>query len=220
MTDVSPAPDPFAAARANLRDTVKWLIAALAALAAAILAGSPLTSFGTLGPGWRLYMAIAAGSIGMMLVFAAIYIAFRLLVWRPFFLSDLAADRDLSSFIDEHAADLLPPEIPHFAEFLEQRAKARAVLQKTAGESDSADRLSAAQTVADSELVVERLLGLAYFEHLRRKLIRSGGILFALALCAVVALGAFAWAANPLGKTSEAGRSVSFFKHTTLNESA
>src|SRR5260370_40527129 len=148
MTDVSPAPDQFAAARANLRDTVKWLIAALAALAAAILAGSPLTSFGTLGPGPRLYIAIAAGSIGMILVFAAIYIAFRLLVWRPFFLSDLAADRDLSKFIDEHATDLLPPEIPNLKEFLERRAKVRTLQQDIAWQPDSADRLSVAQVAA------------------------------------------------------------------------
>jgi hypothetical protein len=209
MPDLPLGSDPFAAARTNLRDTIKWLITAFAALAAAVLGSSPLTGFGTLAPGWRLYLAIGAGFIGLTLVFVAIYIAFRLLVWSPFFLSGLAADSDLLNFIEEHSADLLPPELPRFANFLQERDKARVFLQQTAHEPDAPNRARAKQFMVDSDLVANRLLSLAYFEHLRRRLIKFGWVLFALALAAVVALGVFAWAANPTGKGSEKPSSTS-----------
>ena len=44
MSDTPPATDEFAAAKANLRDTVKWLVTVLAALAAAIGARLPRRS--------------------------------------------------------------------------------------------------------------------------------------------------------------------------------
>jgi hypothetical protein len=213
VADLPPENDPFAAARTNLRDTIKWLIAAFAALAVAVLGSSPLTGFGTLAPGWRLYLAIGAGFVGLSLVFVAIYIAFRLLVWRPFFLSDLAADSDLFSFIEEHSADLLPPELPRFAEFLQARDKARAFLQQTSREPDAPNRAKAKQFITDSDLFANRLLSLAYFEHLRRQLMKFGWVLFALALAAVVALGIFAWAANPTGKGGEKASSTASEQH-------
>lgn len=43
MSNAAVPRDPHAAARANIRDTVKWLIAAFAGMAAAIVGGSPLT---------------------------------------------------------------------------------------------------------------------------------------------------------------------------------
>jgi hypothetical protein len=209
MAEEMPSSDPFAAARGNLRDTIKWLIAALAGLAAAVLGGSPLTSFGTLSPGWRFYLAVDTGLIGLTLIFIAIYVAFQLLVWKPFFLSDLVSDKELSQFIEQHATDLLPAEIPHLGDFLKARTNARNVLQNTAQTPDDPTRADASRFISESDPYVERLLSLAYFEYLRLSLLRSGRVLFALALGAVVFLGAFAWAANPAGKANESARAAS-----------
>lgn len=204
MTEQSTGPtDQLASARANLRDTIKWLITALAALAAAVLGSSPLTAFGTLAPGWRLYLAVGSGFIGLMLLLAAIYIAFRLLVWKPFFVAEIAADQKLSQFIGQHAADLLPAEIPKLDEFLRARDEARATLQATATDAKNPLRAKAAEFIKLSDPYVEQLISLAYFERLRTDLIAKSRILFGLIICAVIALGTFAWAANPTGKTVE-----------------
>jgi hypothetical protein len=202
MTDASSATDQFAAARGNLRDTIKWLITALAALAAAVLGSSPLTGFGTLGPGLRLIVAIATGSAGLALVLIAIYKAFRLLVGQPLFLSDMTTNAELHDFIEQHAADLLPPECQKLDDLLRLRNNARETLQRTAREAENQERARAKQFMDESDPVVDRLLNLAHYEKLRRELLAAGKILFALAIGAVVCLGAFAWAANPVGKTS------------------
>jgi hypothetical protein len=201
--------DPIASARANLRDTIKWLITALAALAATVLGSSPLTAFGTLTPGWRLYLAIGCGFTGLMLVLAAIYIAFRLLVWKPFFLSEIASDSELSTFIQANASDLLPAEFPKLDEFLKARKEARETLQNTALQPNDPLRAKAERFIRLSDPFVERLISFAYFERLRSNLIAKSRVLFALIICAVIALGAFAWAANPIGKTSEVEHSAS-----------
>ena len=53
--------DPYATAKANLRDTVKWLAAALASVAAIAIGSSPLTSLGSLQPtDARFQLAVAA----------------------------------------------------------------------------------------------------------------------------------------------------------------
>lgn len=208
MTDATPA-DLFADARSNIRDTVKWLIAALAGLAAIVLGGSPLTAFGTLSPGWRLYLAIGTGSLGLLFVFIAMFLAFRLLVWEPFFLGDLPKNRELSKFLEEHAADLLPSEYPTIKTFLDARDAARAKLMKKSSDVSPEERANAAQFIDESDPFVDKLLSLAHFEYLRRRLVRSGWVFFTLAICAVVALGAFAWAANPTGKKGESSQSIS-----------
>jgi hypothetical protein len=208
MTDVGPT-DPFADARSNLRDTVKWLITALAGLAAIVLGGSPLTEFGTLSPGWRLYLAIGTGSLGLLFVFIAIFLAFRLLVWEPFFLSDLAKHEELSKLLEEHASDLLPSEYQKVDDFLKARNAARAVLMKAGSDTSAEKRTNAEQFIDQSDPYVDKLLSLAHFEYLRRRLVRSAWMFFTLAICTVVALGAFAWAANPTGKKGESSRSIS-----------
>jgi hypothetical protein len=109
MSDTGPSGDRFATPLANLRDTVKWLVAAFAGLAAVALGSSPLTGLGSLPLGWRLYLAIAGGITGLFFVFAAIYKALRVLAAEPFFLAEVKRSADLRSYLDEHAEDLLPP---------------------------------------------------------------------------------------------------------------
>jgi hypothetical protein len=66
---VESSSDQFAASKANLRDTVKWLATTIAALAALVVAGAPFSDFGKLEPfSGRFVVAtvgllVAAGSL-------------------------------------------------------------------------------------------------------------------------------------------------------------
>jgi hypothetical protein len=199
----SSGPD-FATARANLRDTVKWLVAALAALAATALGTSPLTGLGSL-LGGRLNGAIAAGLVGLMCVFAVVYIAFGLLSPAPFFLNDVLGDKALMTFIEAHAADLLPPEFDTVVSLLDERGKALEVLRNTASLSEvhNADRIVAQQVVAAIGPFTDQILDLAYYQRLRRNLKKTGPFILVLAFIGSIAFGTFAWAVNPAKATAD-----------------
>src|SRR5271155_27768 len=158
--------DPFGAARANLRDTVKWLVAAFAALAAATLGSSPLTGLGSLSPGWRLYLATASGMAGLLFVISAIYTALKVLAAKPFYLAEVRQNKNLCQYIGEHAADLLPPEFLTFDDFLHYRDRAVDTLRKLEN-PDSPARIEAEKAHSALKPYVDRVLGLAYFVTLR-----------------------------------------------------
>jgi hypothetical protein len=87
MSDAA-AGDPFSNAKANIRDTVKWLATTLAALAAAVVAGASITGISAL-TGWRLVLAIGGGGGGLICIFVAIGIALRLLTSEAYYFSEL-----------------------------------------------------------------------------------------------------------------------------------
>lgn len=187
------ASDPFASARTNIRETVKWLVAAFAAMAAAIVGTSPLTGLGSLPPGERLYVAVGAGVIGLLIAAWVIARALRLLVTPPFFLGDIAADEALRQFIEAHAYDLMPPQYPTIAQIVAARTAALDVLRGTvAGNRD--DARAALRALSPW---TDRLMSLGYLEQLRRRLDGSLLSMATAAFAAVLAFGIFAWAANP-----------------------
>src|ERR1700676_5570916 len=87
--------DPFATAKANLRDTIKWLTTTFAAIAAAILAGSPLTGLGALPLGWRLGFATIGAFFGLASLLLAIVRTLNLLRSEAFFLDSLRTNGPL-----------------------------------------------------------------------------------------------------------------------------
>jgi hypothetical protein len=207
MSDAALPRDPLAAARANIRDTVKWLIAAFAGMAAAIVGGSPLTGLGTPMPDWRIVLAVASGVIGLLLVAQGITVALRILVTPPFFMSDITDDADLLGVINAHVDDLLPPPFTDFGAFVAKRSEARAVVRRVSA-IDPADtdadkkrkegeRLNAQTFLDNSGLWADRLISFAYFEKLRRQLQGAATQLFEVAFLAALAFSVFAWAANP-----------------------
>jgi hypothetical protein len=53
------ASEPFAAGRANLRDTAKWMVSGIAGAATLIVGSSTISQLGALDPhGWRLWVAL------------------------------------------------------------------------------------------------------------------------------------------------------------------
>jgi hypothetical protein len=196
--------DTYAAARANIRDTIKWLITAFAGLAAVIVGTTPLTGFGSL-EGGSLALAAVSGTFGIGCALYAIHIALNILVTPTFFLSDIQADAKLTLLIDDHYKDLLPTGIKTLKQFMEDKDSIEAKLidlrkaeRAAAGDEDALKKLKTKIEVQQASLNVMlavrgRLLGLAHFERLRRDFDRSRHSLFVLAVGSVLFLTVFSW---------------------------
>src|SRR5689334_10268659 len=75
-----PATYQFDGAMQRIRDAAKWLIGAAAAVGAALIAGTQLSSIGKLSSGWRLSLAIAGVVLALAAVVFAIWFAVQLLL--------------------------------------------------------------------------------------------------------------------------------------------
>lgn len=117
-----PARSDFAAASTTLRETVKWLAAAFAGTAALIIGSTPLSGFGKLPPA-QAWTALGFLVAGLLLICAALWRTLRILKPDVLYRSDLLGTHDpapgssaleelnaLRSTINQHGADLLPPE--------------------------------------------------------------------------------------------------------------
>jgi hypothetical protein len=186
------AADPFAGAKANLRDTVKWLATAFAGIGAAVLAGTSLTGIAGL-EGTRLALALGCGAAGLICVFVATGILLSLLTSESFVLSQIDADPALKARLNQRADDILPPEFASLDAFLGLRREAIAVIRTTANDPQRHDAYKQASAFyASIEPAVARLVNLAHFEVLRSTIARRRWWVFILAIGALLGLGAFA----------------------------
>ena len=186
---MSPPADPFAAAKANLRDTVKWLVTIFAGLATAVTAGASLTGIASVDAD-RQWVALAGGAIGVICLYLAAGMALRLLTSESYFLGDLDSDPYIKEKLEGHALDILPPAFATLDEFLQVRRRAAATAQDPA--VSFANQKSAANYFSSLEPATSRLVNLAQFEALRRSFIRAEWPLFGLASAALVGLMVFA----------------------------
>jgi hypothetical protein len=194
----------FADGRANIRETIKWMVAAFAGLAAVLVGTAPLSNIGEL-TGTALILASACAIVGFACVLAAIDIALKILVTPLIFLSDISADKSLSDVIDSHRDDVLPPGIATIAKFVENRLKTQnkllALLSAKAEPHETEEARKAKQaeiarvqaSFDATNAVSARLLGLAHYEQLRRDFDKSRKSLFLVAVAAFVALSTFGW---------------------------
>lgn len=116
--------DPFATPKANLRDTVKWLAGVFAALAAVVIAGTPLSGLGALPWGGRFLVATLALFVAFLCICSALIITLRLLRSDLIYPSDLDSrvrlerrpDAREIQFLREniarYQADLFHPDYP------------------------------------------------------------------------------------------------------------
>jgi hypothetical protein len=199
----APPGDPFAGAKANLRDTIKWLVTIFAGLAAAVTAGASLGGVSG-AEGMRLYWALGGGALGVLCLALAAGVALRLLTARSFFLGDLAGEPAIKAKLEAHAIDLLPPQIASLDDFLKQRAAAAAIAADAKRTSD--ERAGAGAFFASLEPTTARLVNLAQFEVMCRAFERARPRLFVLAGVALFGLGLFAVFSGPdKSRTSAAG---------------
>jgi hypothetical protein len=190
----APVPtDPFSGAKANLRDTVKWLATTFAGLAAVVVAGASLTGVSQL-KGVAMATALTGAAVGLLCVIAAAGVMLRLLTTNTFFASDLSSDKypQLRQFLDQHAIDFLPAELPSVQALLEARLNATRDAHRYQGNPNSNEYLSASGYLAQLQAPLSRLTNLAQLEFLRRDLNAKIPWLFALAVGALLGLGVFA----------------------------
>ena len=129
--DAPAAPgDPYATSKANLRDTIKWLAGIFGALAAAVIAGVPISGLGAT----KETPAFLPAAVALLLAFAAICFALvltlRLLRSDLLYASDVDPSKPISddahgkeikqirSDIERRATDLLPAGYTDMGSFL------------------------------------------------------------------------------------------------------
>lgn len=208
MTAPEPPPSPLAAANQRIRETAKWLIASSAAVGAALIAGSQLSSIGRLEIGWpitaetaRLWVAAAGAVAGLAAVVAAIRASVRVLLPVQVLISDLAEHWDLP-------APPMRPVVDFFMrrpKFLQGTAtpmklierREALVAQLTAHQADPGVR----EKIATLDRRIEAVEEVANHEALKAVFERCLRSLSIAAVVAAAGIIAFAWAANPPART-------------------
>jgi hypothetical protein len=210
---VSAAADPpkpdFAAAAATLRETVKWLAAAFAALAAVVVGSGPISGLGGMPPGAERHWAVVYLVVGFVCICAALWITLRILRPEAMYRSYLidperpgspkdADERErlrLREAVDAHAKDVLPHNYPTLdklagalADVEEKLGKARELPDPQAREQALAKGASTRDKLLAS---ASRLLPLAIYLRLQQRLQRSLLPLFLLGIVALLSLAAY-----------------------------
>jgi len=208
LTAPEPELSPLAAANQRIRETAKWLIASSAAVGAALIAGSQLSSIGRLEVGWpstaanaRLWVAAAGSLLALAAVGYAIGNAVRVLLPVQVLISDLAENWD-------HPTPQLRPVVGFFrrrpkflqgtptpADLIKRRDDLVGQLDQPAAPADLRDRIQAFDQRIDAVEAV------ANHEALKAAFQRCLYRLLIAALVAAAGIIAFAWAANPPAKT-------------------
>ena len=215
------AGDKYAPARANIRETVKWLVAMFAGIAGVIVAGSPFTGFGAIPIDSERFW-IALGAILAAFVFTAIALYRTLMLLRAdaMYLSELSASdrpefRKVRDEINAHGDDLLPPNYPTLQALIDAKNEEQQALlaaqeehkdEENAPEADEHGDDAAEpgeeqqdedetahlrDLIARLEVIVSFASYLRYYNRLMTEVPR----LFGFAAAALLSLGAFAWAA-------------------------
>jgi outer membrane protein OmpA-like peptidoglycan-associated protein len=195
--------DSYATAKANLRDTVKWVATTIAALGALVLAGAPFSGFGSLVPGSPRFL-IATGGLGLagVLLLRVWWVLIFLLRSDAVYESQLGEDFvrpsdpveaseiiTLRDHLKARRSDLIPKPLKDFDE-LRQYVKD---LWKRASETrDKADT----DRYEDYRRNLDQYLYYAAFERLHQRVTRALGPIVAMSGIAMVCLLAFAWASS------------------------
>ncbi|WP_233558798.1 pentapeptide repeat-containing protein [Micromonospora radicis] len=192
----------------RIRDAAKWLVASAAAVGAAMLAGSQLSSIGELHFGApdsvenaRLWIAVLGAVAGLSAVVYAIWTAVQILLPKLVLVSDL--DRAWAQRRSE-----LAPVVDHFRrnpKYLQGFAAptevitAREQLVAAQREPSTGDdvRAQLAAGIADLDERITAIEDTATHEALKEQFRRALRKLMLATAVAALGIVAFAWAANP-----------------------
>lgn len=199
----------FAASAATLRETVKWLAATFAALAAVVVGTGPISGLGAMPGGAARNWAVLFLVVGFVCICAALWITLRILRPETMYRSYLidpetqgsvkgADERErlrLRKTVDAHAKDLLPHNYPT----LDKLATALADVEKNlVNARELKDTQAREQALAKGTSTRDKLLGsagrllpLAIYLRLQQRLQRSLLPLFLLGILALLSLAAF-----------------------------
>ncbi len=193
-----PSADPFATAKANLRDTVKWLAAALAGTAAAAVGSSPLTGLGSLKLlSSRFDLGAISLAIALLALLGAIAIILELLVGEIFSLEASSTEEWVQKFVDQRKNDLLPPGFASLSELIaERRRQAQILSDYRDNQADPAYR-AAQDAYKRLQPPLGNITSLLLLEQLRRRVRHARIPLALLSIIGAAALILYSWAANP-----------------------
>lgn len=184
------------AAGTSFRETAKWIISGIALATAGVIAGTSLSSLGTLGVGWRLFAAIAALVIGYVGLGFLFLFALAVIAPRERTLQDVSAGRGMPvrwrTEIEEKARPVLKAnKFETLAEFCNFAENPKHGDDSKLSEDEMRNFNMIRRTVGAVVKAVEREL------EFRRLKYRTFAITPVIALAAIV----FAWAANPAKET-------------------
>jgi flagellar motor protein MotB len=222
------AKDPFAEAKANIRDTVKWLATTFAALAAVVVGSAPLSGLGALErPSLQFSIAVATLLIGFVCICCALYVTLRILRPEPVYRSDLLAGsnakasmqdaRDLDAVrktIDAHARDLLPGNYSTLAQLAAASTRIDLQLRNIPKPPVTAEqKFALAKGLRSRKLIDDTVIGLlplALYLRLQRRLTQSIPPLFILGVTALISLAIYGIAAHVDAPKPPGGGAVVF----------
>ncbi|MEA2782685.1 MAG: hypothetical protein QOK29_4229 [Rhodospirillaceae bacterium] len=190
--------DAFATAKANLRDTVKWLAAALAAVAAAVIGTSPLTTLGSLAiSDPRFQLAVLSLSVAVVSLVIGVAIILDLLISDTFYLEEVRGNPYLRNIVSQHRADLLPPDYQELIPLLDERNDAAAIMYQNRGSPAGTVYQTAFARYQRVAPTLGTLTSLLHLEKLKAQLRSTCWVLLVITLVGGLALTVYAWAANP-----------------------
>jgi len=208
VTDQPNSSDSFSDGAKAIRDTIKWLIASLGAVGAALIAGSQLSGIGKLpAHSGRLWVAIAGIVIGLAGVGLAIFSAIGVLTPEEVTLEGLAVRASLRSVRRE--IDAMPEIFEGFAKNIDElrdgyasalALRAEALEASIVAVDDSTlDAKAKAESVRVAQLnrVVQAVLTIGGWYQLKECLRGARRTIFLGAALAASGIGLFAWAGNP-----------------------
>jgi hypothetical protein len=201
----------------QIREVVKWLIAAFAAVGVALAAGSQLSEMGHLS-GWRLIAA--GGGIALVLVGIALAIlkAVQVLTPEPISLKELA-DSPKYAGVRKRVEDDPSLLLDHGASVAELGAERSSQLdaekeawKKFTDDEADKDALRAAERASANRLATDEAVGwlleFTRYTEASRLFKRSLVWMTGAAAIAALGIGLFAWAAHPEEKAAEAAAVV------------
>jgi hypothetical protein len=210
--------DEFAAQKASIRDTAKWMATAYAVVAAVVIAGTPFSGLGMLD-GTHLAITLVAGGISVICILIAINSILGILIGSYAFVSSL--DQAAKDFIDTNARDVLPVQFDRLDDFLANRTAVRneTVTLWRVLTTDQASPLSGEERQKveanyqiyldrsdEAERNVARIVSLAHLFLLRNRLAKIRRLLVLLTAVSVISLVVAVWAATSVKKTESGAR--------------
>lgn len=212
----------FADINAVLATTSKWLIASLGAVGAILVAGSQLSSLGSLPVGPRFVTAVAGATVALVCVLLAIWLVMGLLAPDRYYINDLAKEWEkydaLSKSKSPNRAARKYPVSAWFADHTDYLGGSDTPAEVYTGWRDKEDELDATIEPAEREKVkaqaalhlnsVDGVVSMANYQRNRVTFKRMRVPLAALMAGAAISIGLFAWAANPAEKRPPSLRNV------------
>lgn len=211
--------DPYASDKANLRDTIKWLAGIFGALAAAVIAGTPLSGLGALSlQDERFRWAGLALLSTFICISLALIVTLRLLRSDLLYLSDInpsaptsakKGTRELQGLrrdLSEHRLDLFPEyeSLQELFDTLKKAEKSADELEEEWNELQIAiptddPGVEAAKKRYDQQIAAiqqfrdlqQELLAYASYQRFYGRLRRAAPLLFGLGIGALVCLMLF-----------------------------